>query len=442
MNLDNTNNNEQPAPGVAAETNDPQQQPTVDNLPPAAAASAESGDPQQERVDEPSPPLVGVTTPLLQSPDSAILLQHIMEYQARAQEHSAAFLALVRASLAESEKKAEAHRRAAIEQDRQAKQQAEADERARIEREREEAKQQSEKVRGERSARRNALEREHEKIEAESSKWQLKVLQQSQQYSHDFRQQYWRKRQQAAFSKSALIELECEAAATAAANMEDDAKYSEKKVRRRRKKKKKSAKCIEHECAEDTTIDMVVIYSSSDFPVENFSDFFLVENPMAGGAGEQVESTKSESLSPSEPALSARVQLTPAVSNNVGVLRCYVEEMLMFPIGLLVQASACMWKSADAVQSCLTAAEIPVNRLHAKVFKVISSSTVWDPGGLSRAAAVQRSTWMTRRVSEAEERHQHCLAFTSFTSAAGWVGRGDRGTAHSELCWLLRLLLF
>ena len=411
MNLANTNNNEQPAPGVAAETNDPQQQPTIDNPPPAAVgeqpiqpildinAQRNQDPPQVDGSEDPSvndlqlPPLEGVT-PL--SGDNNILIQSIL---------ASVQLVLV-ASFTESEKKAEACRRAAIEQAvlQRKRQDEEALRLARVERERETEIQRK---------------RNEEALQAQQAE-ELRVQQET---------------------RRALIdECECEAAARAAAHMEDDAKHSERKVRRRRKKKK-SKKCIKHECVEDTTIDVVVIYSSG-FPVENFSDPFLVENPMFSATTEQVDSTKSESLSPSEPVFSARVQLTPAVSNNIGVLRCYVEEMLMFPIGLLVQASACMWKSADAVQSCLTATEIPVNRLHAKVFTVFPSSTVWDPGGISRAAAVQRLTWMTRRVSEAEERHQHCLAFTSFTSAAGWIGRGDRGTAHSELCWLLRLLLF
>ena len=98
----------------------------------------------------------------------------------------------------------------------------------------------------------------------------------------------------------------------------------------------------------------------------------------------------------------------------------------MFPSSFLVQASADVPTSADAIRTCATAADIFVDHLQAKVFTVVSSSTVWDPGGFSRAAAVQRSTWRRQRAKEVGERHQHCLAFTSLiTSATGWIGEEE-----------------
>ena len=162
----------------------------------------------------------------------------------------------------------------------------------------------------------------------------------------------------------------------AAVRVEEVKQQSEKKVRRRKKSKTR----IERKCFSDTDIDVVVVYGG--LSLENSSDHFLVETPMSSAAVKQLDSAKAELLSTSEPAPSASVvQSTHEVFHNIDVLRCYVVEKLMFPISFLVQASAHVQTSADEVQSGSTAADIFVSHLHAKVFTVVSSSTVWDPGG-------------------------------------------------------------
>jgi hypothetical protein len=102
-----------------------------------------------------------------------------------------------------------------------------------------------------------------------------------------------------------------------------------------------------------------------------------------------------------------------------------------FPISFLAQASADTRKWADAVQSCLTAPAILVDHPNAKVFTVVSSSTVWDPGGTSPCCAATKDETTNRANDRQEKDTSSVWLFLPRQQACERLEEEGRGTTYS-----------
>jgi hypothetical protein len=215
-------------------------------------------------------------------------------------------------------------------------------------------------------------------------------------------QQRLRKERQAESNARACIEGDFEADATTASADDVTKSFQDAPVE------------LQQVSASNHITDSTVVVGSGLSTAGNFSDPILVENPTTtrNNAAEQDESktaltknsAKTEPLIvSSESALFVIAQSLPEVSNNIGVHQCYVVVKFAFPISFLAQASADTRKWADAVQSCLTAPAILVDHPNAKVFTVVSSSTVWDPGGTSPCCAATKDE-TTNRANDRQEK--------------------------------------
>ena len=211
----------------------------------------------------------------------------------------------------------------------------------------------------------SSFEHAREQIDKESAEWQRQQLAKSEQYSHVFRQQWWLK--------------VCEA--TTMMNDANEAKISLQDV-------------LPGQQQSTDIIDLVLVYSGPS-SAENPGDaIFFSENLLFGDASKAtppsyIDETIGDAHITSDYACFTSVQLITDPSTDIfgNFSRCVLDFQRLESFEC-IPLTLCTFsffvdheqESVEAVQ-CRSAVAMVKILYDGKAFAVVSSSTVWDPGG-------------------------------------------------------------